>query len=104
LRFYPHDDEPGVFYEVVPGSGMVLPYLQGRYLGYEGKVSFVGADVLDYIPCPTSFSYFCSAEEAGYDAYEISYFSDAEETGYSPGEIGYFSGAGIIAQHKKISW
>jgi hypothetical protein len=103
LRFYPHDDESGVFYDVVPGSGMALPYLQGRYLGYEGKVSFVGVEVLDYIPCPTLFSYFCSADETGYDTDEISYFSDAEETGYSGGEISYFSGARIIAQHKKIS-
>jgi hypothetical protein len=103
LRFYPHDDEPDVFYDILPASGMALPYLQGRYLGYEGKVSFVGIEILDYIPCPTPFSYFCSADETGYGGEDITYFSDAEETGYSVGEISYFSGAEIKAQHKKIS-
>lgn len=103
LRFYPHDDEPGVFYAVVPASGMALPYLQGRYLGYEGKVSFVGVEVLDYIPCPTPFSFFCSSDETGYDPFEVSYFADAEETGYAAGEVSYFSGAGVIGQHEEIS-
>ncbi|UCE26839.1 MAG: hypothetical protein JSW52_10915 [Candidatus Coatesbacteria bacterium] len=103
LRFYPHDDEPGVFYKVVPGSGVALPYLQGRYLGYEGKVSFVGVEVLDYVPCPASFSFFCSADETGYDPGEVSHFTDAEEEGYAAGEISWFSGTAVIGQREEIS-
>lgn len=102
LRFYPHEDEVGIYYEVLPAAGMALPYLEGRYLGYEGKVSFVGVEVLDYIPCPTEFSCFCSADETGYGDDEISHFTDAEETEYPPGVPSYFSGVETVAQYKKV--
>lgn len=98
LRFYPHLDVAGIYYDVLPSGGMALPYLRGKYLGYEGKVSFVGVNVLDYIPGPAAFSYFCSVGETGYDPDEISFFSDVEEEGYLPDEISYFSGSTTIAQ------
>ncbi len=100
LRFYPHEDDGGIYYEVIPAAGMALPYLQGRYLGYEGKVSFIGVEVLDYIPCAAKFSYFCLTDEGDYSPDEITYYTDAEESNYAAGEISYFSGAATIGHYQ----
>ena len=97
LRFYPHDDEEHIYYDVVPAGGMAAPYFKGKYLGYSAKVELTGKDVLPYIPRETRWSYFCSAAEAGYNPDEVSQFCDTDIDNYSYDEISRFSSGSQIA-------
>ncbi|MCP4231258.1 MAG: hypothetical protein GY771_14070 [bacterium] len=97
LRFYPHDDEDNVYYDVVPAAGMATPYVRGKYVGYSAEIELTGKDVLPYIPRETRWSYFCSADESGYDADEVAHFCDTDVDNYSYDEVSHFSSGSMIA-------
>ena len=97
LRFYPHDDEDLIYYDVVPAAGMATPYFRGKYLGYSAEVELTGKDVLPYISRETRWSYFCSAAESGYNPDEVAHFCDTDIGNYSYGEASHFSSGSTIA-------
>jgi hypothetical protein len=97
LRFYPHDDEENVYYDVLPDAGMATPYFRGKYLGYSAEIEFTGKDVLPYIPRETRWSYFSSAHEGGYDPDEVAYFCDTDEDDYNYDETAHFSPRAAMA-------
>lgn len=97
LRFYPHEDEEHVYYDVLPAGSMAAPYLRGKYLGYSAKIELTGKDVLPYIPRETRWSFFCSAEETEYNPDEIKHFCETDEDNYNYDEISRYSSGSQIA-------
>jgi len=97
LRFFPHDDEDNVYFDVIPAGGMAAPYFSGKYLGYSARIELTGKDVLPYIPRETRWDYFCSAAEAGYDPDEVSQFCDTGTDNYSYDEAAHFSSGSTVA-------
>jgi len=91
LRFYPHDDDMTVYYDVLPIAGIATPYFEGKYLGYSTVVELIGRDILRYIPRSTAMDYFCSVSESGYSSSEVSQYSDSEQATYSENEIAQFT-------------
>ena len=91
LRFYPHDDDTKVYYDVLPIAGIATPYFGGKYLGYSTIIELVGRDILRYIPRSTATDYFCSVSESGYSSSEISQYSDSDLSSYSEDEIAQFT-------------